>query len=85
MAEDRFAAIDDRLVGRAVQAGLDVRDDRLGLLLARIVGGDNRVVGELPDGARHPRALRAVPIAAAAEDDDQPPGPEVAKRVQDVG
>ena len=43
-------------------------DDRLGILGARVVGGDHRDVGERPGGPAHLGPLAAVAVAAAAED-----------------
>ena len=47
-------------------------DDRLRVLGARVVGGDDRQVGELGPGPAHQRPLVAVAVAAGAEDRDQP-------------
>ena len=51
----------------------DVVDDGLRLLGARVVGGDDRAVGEPGGDLAHDRALGAVAVAAAAEDDREAP------------
>ena len=43
---------------RAERAGGDLGGDRGGLLAARVVGGEDRAVGELGDDATHQRPLR---------------------------
>ena len=50
----------------------DLRDDRLRLLRARVVGRDDRAVGEPRGDLPHQRALAAVAVAAAAEHAPQP-------------
>ncbi len=57
----------------ALGPGEDFGDDRLRVLGARVVGGDDRQVGALGPGPAHLRPLVAVAVAAGAEDRDQPP------------
>ena len=56
----------------APMPGADLVDDRLRVLGARVVGGDDGDVGEPVGDLAHQRALVAVAVAAAAEDADQP-------------
>ena len=74
-----FAAGLDRPCDRRAPVGLDLElgragedlvDDRERVLAARIVGRDDRDVGELVRDPPHERALLAVAVAAAAEDAD---------------
>ncbi len=59
-------------------------DDGLGRLAARVVRGHDHGVGE-PRGHRtHERALGAVAIAPAAEDRDDPLGPQLPDGLQEV-
>ena len=76
-------AVDDR-PRASRRARRDLGGDRAGLLGARIVGGDDRPVGELGGDPAHHRPLLAVPVAARAEDDDQPPVAEAAGGAQHV-
>ena len=62
----------------------DLGDDRVRVLGARVVGGDDADVGQLGPDAAHQRALLAVAVAAAAEDADQPAAGDDARRAQDV-
>ena len=55
-----------------------------GILGARVVGGEDRAIGELRGDPSHQRALAPVAVAAAAEDADQAPGRELARRPEDV-
>src|SRR3954452_18298543 len=88
---DRGAAVDLDLDARL--AALEDRfDDRARVLVARVVGGDDRDVGPLAGDRAHERALGAVAVAAGAEDDDQAvlgerPGgaQDVVERVRGVG
>src|SRR4029450_1537124 len=70
---DRRAAVLDDLRG-AVDARDDLVDDRARVLAARVVGRDDRDVGQLGRDPPHDRALLAVAVAAAAEDADQATG-----------
>lgn len=54
-----------------VDAGEDVFDDRGGFFGARVVAGDDDVVGELCGGFAHAGAFGFVAVAAAAEDDEE--------------
>src|SRR6185437_5060467 len=81
-AGDRLAPV--RLDLGTVSALEDLGDDRFGLLAARIVGGDDRDVGELGRDPAHQRALAAVAVAAAAEDADHAALRQVARRAEDV-
>ena len=69
---DRLAAVDDSRAPPSRPAPVGDRgDDRLRILAARVVGGDDDDVG-VPRGRRaHQRALAAVAVAAGADDDDQ--------------
>ncbi len=64
--------VDDPEVRHAAHPLLDVVDDGAGVLGAGIVGGGNRQVRAPDRDASHDRPLAAVPVAAAAEDDDEP-------------
>ena len=68
----------------AERACRDLGGDRLGRLRARVVGGQDRPVGELGDDAAHQRPLAAVAVAAGAEDDDEPPVAEAARGADHV-
>src|SRR5438132_181329 len=56
-------------------ANHDLVDDRLRLLRSRIVGGHPHLVAETGRDLTHDRPLPAIPIAAAAENDREPPAP----------
>ena len=64
--------VGDPQVRRAAHSLLDVVDDGLGILGARIVGRHDGQVGELRGDPAHERPLAPVPVAAAAEHHDQP-------------
>ena len=68
---DRGAAVELDLEP-AERARGDLGRDRGRILAARVVGGEDRAVGELGDDAAHQRPLRAVAVAAGAEHDDEP-------------
>ena len=73
---DGPAAIGHGLVparGPGRDAGLDLGQDRLGPLGARVVGGHPGEVAEPRRDAAHDRALAAVAVAAAAEDHAEAP------------
>ena len=57
---------------RARRRGEDFGADRGGVLGARIVVGDDRLVGQLAGDGAHLRTLALVAVAAAAEDHDEP-------------
>ena len=69
-------------VDRAASVGVDlhvhprslqhVLDDRERILAARVVGGDDDVIGTARGDGAHERPLAAVAVAAGAEDADQP-------------
>ena len=61
-------------------AGEDVGDDRAGVLGARVVGGDDQLVGQLGAGGAHEGALGAVAVAAGAEDGEEAGARELAER-----
>ena len=73
---DRRAPVRLDCEPRAVAARLasprrdDLRDDRLRVLRARVVGGDDGEVGQARGDLAHQRALVAVAVAAAAEHAD---------------
>src|SRR5205823_884962 len=69
---DGVAAVLDRLDVRAGDAGHDLLDDRLRILAAGVVAGDDDAVGHARGDLPHLRALPLVAVAAAAEDDPQP-------------
>src|SRR4051794_19039028 len=81
---DRRAPVDLDAHVVAVDAGDDLGHDRLGVLGARIVAGDEHLVGQPGGDLAHDRALAAVAVAAGAEDDDDPPRGELAGGPQDV-
>ena len=83
-AEDRFATVDDGLVMPPAKAGLDLRNDCFGDFLARVVGGDDGVVGRLLHRRRHERTLGLVAIAAAAEHDDEPTRVQIAQGLHHI-
>ena len=56
----------------AGRAGRDLGGDRRRVLAARVVGGEDRPVGERGDDLAHQRPLAAVAVAAGAEDDREP-------------
>src|SRR6185503_7208293 len=62
-------------VGRA---GEHLVDDRERILAARVVGGDDRDVGELRRDASHEWALLAIAVPAAADDAEQTAARELA-------
>jgi hypothetical protein len=68
---DRASAVRLHLHGSG-DTGEDLGDDRLGILTARIVRGDDGHVGKARGDRAHQRTLAPVPIAAAAEHTDQP-------------
>ena len=81
---DRGAAVELDLEP-AERAGGDLGGDRGRILAARVVGGEDRAVGELGDDAAHQRPLRPVAVAARAEDDDEPSLAQLARpRAQHV-
>ncbi len=61
-------------VVRDVRTGAleDLGDDRLGILRAGVVGGDEHVVGQPTSDLAHQRALASIAVAAAAEHHPQP-------------
>ena len=63
--------------------GDDLGDDRVRVLRAGVVGGDDDLVGQATGDLAHDRALAAVAVPARAEDDDDAPAREVARGVQD--
>ena len=75
---DRLAAVGDELeVLAATLAGRlgtarDGVEDRLAVLAARVLVGDDDQAGALAGDAAHQRALGRVPLAGRAEDDDEP-------------
>ena len=77
-ALDRGATVELELEP-AERARGDLRGDRLRILRARVVRGEDRPVRELGDDPSHQRALRAIAAATGAEDDDQPALAEVAR------
>src|SRR3954470_11127091 len=63
--------LDAQVVAR--DPGDDLRDDRLRILGARVVAGDDHLVGEPRRDLAHQRALAAITVAAGAEGDDDAP------------
>src|SRR4029077_15328007 len=51
----------------------DLRDDLLGVLRARVVGGDHNHVGQARGDLAHPRAVGAIAVAAGAARAHPPP------------
>ena len=78
---DRGAAVGLDADVPAADPGDDLGDDRVGVLRARVVGGDDDLVGQARGDLAHERALAAVAVAARAEDDDDAPAREVARGV----
>ena len=64
-AGDRLRAVGNRFEIVGAKSLLYVRDDGERIFLARIIGGDDAVVGVLIDDASHQRTLLFVAIAAA--------------------
>ena len=62
----------------------DLGRDLRRILGPRVVGRHDRAIGEPRGGAAHQRPLLAVTVAAGAEDDDQPPAAETARRLEHV-
>ncbi len=71
-------------LGATPGAGEDLLDDGLRILRARVVGGYDEHVRQLPGGPSHERALGAVAVAAAAEDAHEPTLRDLPRRAQDV-
>ena len=71
-------------LGATPGAGEDLLDDGLRLLRARVVGGHDEHVRQLPGGPSHERALGAVAVAAAAEDAHEPTLRDLPRRAKDV-
>ena len=69
---DRLAAVDVCARRRGPAPTRISLDDRLGVLGARVVGGDDHPVGQPPGDLAHQRPLAAVAVAAAAEHHVQP-------------
>ena len=87
-AVDGMAAVHDELmVLRAdglIDALFDLREDELRVLRARVVRRRNDDIRELRREAAHDWALRAVAVAAAAEDRDDALLRDLARRLEDV-
>ena len=71
-------------VGPLLDPGEDLGDDRLGVLGARVVGGDDRQIGELRPDSAHLRPLVAIAITAGAEDGYHPARGQPPRRPQHV-
>src|SRR4051812_2846601 len=82
-ALDRGAAVELDVDARAA-ALEDLGDDRARVLVARVVRGDDHDVGVVARDCAHERPLRAVAVAAGAEDDDHAAGGERARGAQHV-
>src|SRR5579862_2183996 len=82
-AFDRCAAVELDL-GRTRDPRRNLVSDRLLVLRPWIVGGHDRAVRELSGDTPHLPALTSIPVAARAEDDDQPPVVKRARRLEDV-
>ena len=59
-------------------------DDRFRILRARVVGGHQDAVGQLPRSGAHQRPLGGVAVAAGSEHHRQPPVGHLARGAQDV-
>src|SRR3954469_7073892 len=88
---DRGPAV-DLDVDAGAAALEDRRDDRVRVLAARVVGGDDHDVGVVAGHRAHERALRTVAVGAGAEGDDDAAGRQrprgaqhVVERVRRVG
>ena len=81
---NRFRAVRDFLVMGRAKSFLDVVNDCVRIFLARIVGGDDGVVGQFIGHARHQWPLFSITIATAPEDHDKFAGFQFPKRVQDI-
>ena len=57
---------------------------RCRILAARVVGGDDDQVAEASGDGAHQRTLRAIAIAAAAEDGDDAPARSVPRRLEQI-
>ena len=82
-ALDGDAAV-DLVLDVVAAADEDLLDDRVGVLGPRVVGGDDDAIGKTGGDLPHQRALAAVAVAAAPEDDVQPPGGQRTRRPEDV-
>src|SRR3954452_5068493 len=80
---DRGAAV-DLDVDAAPAALQDLGDDRLRVLVARVVRRDDHDVGLVAGDRAHERPLRAVAVPAGAEHDDEAPARERARGAQHV-
>src|SRR6266702_6980447 len=69
---DRGAAVRETIVGTAPHPGLDLVEDALRVLRARVVGRGDRDVGEARRGRTHWRPFAAVAVPPGAEYDDHP-------------
>jgi hypothetical protein len=80
---DGLPPIRDPLKGGAPHPGLDLVDDRVGILGPRIVRGHDDHVGAADGRTPHGGALPPIPIAAGTEDEDEAARIEGTERLQD--
>ena len=70
-AVNRLRAIDNFFVAIRAKTFFDLGDDRVRIFFARIIRGDDGVIGKSDLPSRHQRALLAVAIAPAAKNNNQ--------------
>ena len=83
---DGLAPVGAHDIGRVrlLEAGENVGNDRLRVFRARVVARDDDEIRLLTCDASHLRALAAVAVSAAAEEEHQPRGRKLAHRREDV-
>ena len=74
--------LDHRGVVVADEAGEDLRQDEARCLVARVVAGDDDLVGQPLRDSAHQRALGRIAVAAAAEHAPQPAAARLGQRLQ---
>ena len=83
-ARDRLWAIGDFLEVIAVKSFFDLGDDFIRIFFARIIRGNNGVIGILIGNLTHEGPLSMVAIAAATENDNQAPRLKFAQGFQNI-
>ena len=78
----RTAVRQNQARGLGGQTGLDVGQDLLGRLVARVVAGDDHAIGQARGDGAHLRTLGTVAIAAAAKGAQQPAATRLRQRAQ---
>ena len=83
-AINRLRAIDHFFIATRAKAFLNLDDNRVRVLFARIIGGDNRVISMSIHYFAHQRTLFPVAIAAAAKNYNQSMRLEFPQSLEDV-